>query len=96
MADVDAGGFGAGQVMLNSFHIMGTARMGGSAASSVCDPTGQTWEVRDLYVFDGSSFPTSSGVNPQISIQAIAHMGARGLAARLGGTVTRPHPVTAA
>jgi len=50
---------------------------------SVCDPTGQTWDVRDLYVFDGSSFPTASGVNPQISIQAIAHMGARGLAARL-------------
>jgi choline dehydrogenase-like flavoprotein len=39
--------------------------------------------VRDLYVFDGSAFPTASGVNPQISIQAVAHMGARGLAARL-------------
>jgi choline dehydrogenase-like flavoprotein len=36
-----------------------------------------------LYVLDGSSFPSASGVNPQISIQAIAHMGARGLAARL-------------
>jgi choline dehydrogenase-like flavoprotein len=83
MADVDAAGYGPGQVMLNSFHIMGTARMGGSATGSVCDPTGQTWEVRDLYVFDGSSFPSASGVNPQISIQAIAHMGARGLADRL-------------
>ena len=46
-------------------------------------PTGQTWDVRDLYVLDGSSFPTASGVNPQISIQAIAHMSARGLAAKL-------------
>jgi long-chain-alcohol oxidase len=83
MAAVDAAGFGPGEVVLNSFHIMGTAGMGGSAATSACDPTGQTWEVRDLYVFDGSSFPTASGVNPQISIQAIAHMGARGLAERL-------------
>ncbi len=83
MADADAAGYGAGQCTLNSFHIMGSARMGGSAATSACDPTGQTWDVRDLYVFDGSAFPTASGVNPQISIQAIAQMGARGLAARL-------------
>ena len=83
MDAADATGYGPGQVHLGSFHIMGSARMGGSSATSACDPTGQTWEVRDLYVFDGSSFPTASGVNPQISIQAIAHMGARGLAARL-------------
>jgi long-chain-alcohol oxidase len=83
MADADAGGYGPGQVVLNSFHIMGSARMGGSQSISACDPAGQTWEVRNLYVLDGSSFPTASGVNPQISIQAIAHMSARGLAARL-------------
>jgi long-chain-alcohol oxidase len=83
LADADAAGYGAGQLSMGSFHIMGSARMGGSAATSACDPTGQTWDVRDLYVFDGSAFPSASGVNPQISIQAIAHMGARGLAARL-------------
>jgi choline dehydrogenase-like flavoprotein len=83
MADADAAGYGPGQVMLASFHIMASARMGGSPASSACDPTGQTWDARDLYVMDGSSFPTASGVNPQISIQAIAHMNARALAARL-------------
>ncbi|MGZ4195981.1 MAG: GMC family oxidoreductase N-terminal domain-containing protein [Solirubrobacteraceae bacterium] len=83
MADADAAGYGPARCILNSFHIMGSARMGGSPATSACDPTGQTWEVRDLYVLDGSSFPTASGVNPQISIQAIAHMGARALAARL-------------
>ncbi len=84
MADADAAGYGSGQVALNSFHIMGSARMGGSPDSSACDPTGQTWEVRNLYVLDGSSFPTPTGVNPQISIQAIAHMSARELAAKLG------------
>ena len=83
MADADAAGYGAGQISLGSFHIMGSARMGGSPATSVCDPSGQTWDVRDLYVCDGSTFPTASGVNPQISIQAIAHMNARGLAAKL-------------
>jgi choline dehydrogenase-like flavoprotein len=84
MADVDAAGYGPGQLVMHSFHLMGSARMGGDPAVSACDPTGQTWDVRDLYVFDGSSFPTASGVNPQISIQAIAHMGARHLATRLG------------
>jgi long-chain-alcohol oxidase len=73
MAEADAAGYGPGQIALGSFHIMGSARMGGSPATSACDPTGQTWDVRDLYVFDGSSFPTASGVNPQISIQSIAH-----------------------
>jgi choline dehydrogenase-like flavoprotein len=83
MADVDAAGYGAGQIHLGSFHIMGSARMGGSPARSACDPTGQTWDVRNLFVLDGSAFPTASGVNPQISIQAIAHMCARALAARM-------------
>lgn len=83
MSDADASGYGAGQVTLGSFHIMGSVRVGGSPAMSACDPTGQTWDVRSLYVMDGSSFPTASGVNPQISIQAIAHMNARELASRL-------------
>ncbi len=84
MADADGAGYGAGQIALGSFHIMGSARMGGSPTTSACDPTGQTWDVRDLYVLDGSAFPSASGVNPQVSIQAIAHMGARGMATRLG------------
>lgn len=83
MSAVDDAGYGPGQITLLGFHIMGTARMGGSAEISACDPTGQTWEARDLYVFDGSAFPTASGVNPQITIQAISHMGASALAARL-------------
>jgi long-chain-alcohol oxidase len=83
MADADAAGYGPGQIHLGSFHIMGSARMGGAPATSACDPNGQTWDVRDLYVFDGSAFPTASGVNPQISIQSIAHMGAKRLAAAL-------------
>ena len=66
-----------------SFHIMGSARMGGSPATSACNPQGETWDVRDLYVCDGSAFPTASGVNPMISIEAIAHMNASALAARL-------------
>lgn len=83
MAAVDAGGFAPGEISLGSFHIMGSARMGGSPATSACTPAGETWEVRDLYVADGSTFPTACGVNPMVSIEATAHMVARGIAARL-------------
>jgi long-chain-alcohol oxidase len=83
MADADTCGWDAGRCSLNSFHIMGSARMGGSADTSACNPSGETWDVRDLVVCDGSAFPTASGVNPMVSIEAIAHMNARGLAARL-------------
>ena len=84
MGDVDAAGFGPGQVALGSFHIMGSARMGGSPAMSACTPAGETWDVRNLFVADGSTFPTASGVNPMISIEAIAHMNASRLASKLG------------
>jgi choline dehydrogenase-like flavoprotein len=83
MRAADTAGFGPGQLTMYSFHLMGTARMGGAATSSACGPEGETWEVRDLVVCDGSAFPTASGVNPMVSIEAIAHLNASRLAARL-------------
>jgi choline dehydrogenase-like flavoprotein len=83
MRDADACGWDAGHCTYGSFHIMGSARMGGSPATSACNPRGETWEVRNLYVCDGSAFPTASGVNPMISIEAIAHMNASALASSL-------------
>lgn len=78
--DMNAAGWGNAQVALFSFHIMGTARMGESAFSSATNPHGETWEVKNLFVMDGSSFPSASGVNPMISIEAIAHRNATVLA----------------
>ncbi len=75
--------FGAGRGSLYSFHIMGSARMGGSPALSAASPTGETWDVGNLVVADGSAFPTASGVNPMITIEAIAHLNASRLAERL-------------
>ena len=75
--------FGPGRGSLYSFHLMGSARMGGSAASSAASPTGETWDVRNLVVADGSAFPTASGVNPMLTIEAIAHLNATRLAERL-------------
>ncbi|KAG1043008.1 hypothetical protein G6F43_011766 [Rhizopus delemar] len=53
-------------------HQMGTNRMGISPNNSVVKPTGETWEVKNLYVADASVFPTSSGVNPMVTTETIA------------------------
>jgi len=75
--------FGPGRGSLYSFHIMGSTRMGGSPDGSAAAPTGETWDVRNLVIADGSAFPTASGVNPMVTIEAIAHLNARKLAERL-------------
>ncbi|KAG1472676.1 hypothetical protein G6F56_001399 [Rhizopus delemar] len=53
-------------------HQMGSNRMGSSPKTSVVKPTGETWEVKNLYIADASVFPTASGVNPMVTIEAIA------------------------
>jgi choline dehydrogenase-like flavoprotein len=83
MRAADAAGYRSGQVTLASFHIMGSARMGGDAGDAVCDPYGETFDARNLVVCDASAFPTASGVNPMITIESLAHMNASALAARL-------------
>ncbi|WP_024806286.1 GMC family oxidoreductase N-terminal domain-containing protein [Nocardia sp. BMG51109] len=82
-AACDAGGYGPGQCSLAALHIMGSARMGGSADTSAANPDGATWDVPNIVVADASCFPTSSGVNPMVSIEAIAYMNAKRLAAQL-------------
>jgi choline dehydrogenase-like flavoprotein len=65
-----------------SAHQMGSVRMGASSADHPCDPEGRVRTasgapVRGLYVGDGSLFPTGIGVNPQITIMALARRVAR-------------------
>ncbi|ADG79646.1 Glucose-methanol-choline oxidoreductase OS=Tsukamurella paurometabola (strain ATCC 8368 / DSM/ CCUG 35730 / CIP 100753 / JCM 10117 / KCTC 9821 / NBRC 16120/ NCIMB 702349 / NCTC 13040) OX=521096 GN=Tpau_3053 PE=4 SV=1 [Tsukamurella paurometabola] len=76
-------GYAPGRCLMAALHIMGTAAMGGSPKTSATDPDGATWEVPNLVVADASCFPTPSGVNPMISVEAIAYMNACRLAARM-------------
>ncbi|RUS20244.1 hypothetical protein BC937DRAFT_95618 [Endogone sp. FLAS-F59071] len=55
-----------------SAHQMGTCRMGSCPTTSVVNPHGETWEVKNLYVADASTFPTSTGVNPMVTTEAVA------------------------
>src|SRR5262249_35303010 len=90
---MDRAGWDSGQVSLFSFHIMGTARLGDSPKISATNPDGETWEVKNLFVMDGSSFPSASGVNPMISIEAIAHRNAQALAGKLSSNLYIFRPV---
>jgi choline dehydrogenase-like flavoprotein len=83
VAEVEREGFAPGRCAFFSFHHMGSARVGASPETSACKWNGETWDVPGLYVMDGSSFPSASGVNPMITIEAIAHMNASHLAADL-------------
>jgi len=80
---VDRVGYGPNQTAYFSWHQMGTCRMGSSRATSVVGETGEAHTVKDLYVADGSLFPSASGVNPMITIAALAHRVARGIEAGL-------------
>ena len=53
-------------------HLMGTCRMGHDPASSVSDPFGETHDISNLFIADGSLFPTSTAGNPTLTIQALA------------------------
>jgi choline dehydrogenase-like flavoprotein len=54
------------------FHPMGTCRMGRDPATSVVGPYGESHVVRNLFLADGSVLPSCVGVNPQITIMALA------------------------
>jgi len=62
---------------LFSAHQMSTCRIGRDRLASVANPDGQVWDAKGLYVTDGSAFPTSSGVNPMLTIMALARRTAR-------------------
>jgi choline dehydrogenase-like flavoprotein len=53
-------------------HLMGGCRMGFTPQDSVTDGYGRTWDIPNLWICDGSLFPTGGGANPSLTIQALA------------------------
>ncbi|MBM3645861.1 MAG: GMC family oxidoreductase [Alphaproteobacteria bacterium] len=54
------------------WHLLGTARMGSDPDRSVTNGWGRCHDVPNLFIVDGSLWPTSGGVNPTSTIQAMA------------------------
>ncbi|MDV3136651.1 GMC family oxidoreductase [Mycobacterium sp. 29Ha] len=53
-------------------HVCGTCRFGTDPKSSVLDPQNRAHEVDNLYVVDSSFFPSSTGLNPSLTVAANA------------------------
>lgn len=62
----------APQIRETGWHILGTAKMGVDPKSSVVDAACRSHDVTNLYIVDGSVWPTSAGVNPTATITALA------------------------
>lgn len=62
--------------------------MGASPKTSATKHTGETWDVRNLYVADSSLFPTALGVNPMLTIEAVALHVSRSIVDSLSSTKT--------
>ena len=61
-------------------HQMGTCAMGEDGKRHAFTPEGECRAVKGLYIADGSALPSSAGVNPMVSIMALAAWVAKGLA----------------
>jgi choline dehydrogenase-like flavoprotein len=71
------------QLRLEAFHPMGTARMDADPSRGVVGTDGAVHGASGLYVADGSLLPSSIGVNPMMTIIAMASRVARQMAERL-------------
>ena len=78
-AAMDGRGYRHCRMSYITFHQMASCAMGADPARSVVGETGESHDVPGLYVADGSAFPTSSGVNPMITIMALADHVARAI-----------------
>lgn len=72
LANVRQVGSGAGKMASSSAHQMGTCRMATKEEDGVVSPFGRVWGTESLYVADCSVFPNASGVNPMVTVMAIA------------------------
>ncbi|MCB9641190.1 MAG: GMC family oxidoreductase [Myxococcales bacterium] len=69
---VNLPGMPGSRVECLSFHPLGSCRMGADPQRAVVDVEGQSFDVRGLWVADGSIFPSSVGVNTQVPIMTMA------------------------
>lgn len=78
------------QMEIMAFHPLGTCRMGRSSKTGAVNPHGESFEIENLYVADASIIPTSLGVNPQLTIMALATMVAENISNKIFDKIHTP------
>lgn len=74
-------------------HVLGGARLGIDPATSVVSPEHEVWGYPGMYVVDGSVVPANVGVNPSLTITALAERAMARLTSTQGHTNDQPHGV---
>ncbi len=74
---IDERGSGLGSFRLASAHPQGGNRMGADKKTSVVNSYCRSHDIENLYICDASVFPTSLGVNPQLTVMTIASLAAK-------------------
>ena len=67
-----------------STHNLGTCRMSENSRDGVCNKFGQTHDVRNLFISDGSQFTTGGAENPTLTIVSLAIRQAEYIADEMG------------
>jgi choline dehydrogenase-like flavoprotein len=70
--EIASRGASANRLAVFSAHQMGTCRMNVDPRRGVVDERGAVYGLRGAYVADASVFPLASGVNPMLTIIALA------------------------
>ncbi len=63
-------------------HHEGGTRMGSDPATSVVNRYGQSWDIPNLFIIGSSTYPSMSGFNPTLTIQALSYMSADAIVKR--------------
>jgi choline dehydrogenase-like flavoprotein len=71
------------EVVWTSYHPLGSCKMGRDPKTSVVGLDHQVHDVPGLFVVDGSTVPGALGVNPQLTIMAMATRAAEQIAERV-------------
>ncbi|OUS24987.1 GMC family oxidoreductase [Gammaproteobacteria bacterium 45_16_T64] len=75
--------FSPNSIRVGSAHVMGGCAMGANEKEGVVNAMGQAFSLENLSILDGSTFPTSIGANPQLSIYGMVAKQATALAKQL-------------
>src|SRR5260370_29804064 len=59
-------------IRATGWHLLGTAMMGADPSRSVVDGWGKVHDGPNLYIFDGSTWPTSAGLNHAATVLRVA------------------------
>jgi choline dehydrogenase-like flavoprotein len=70
---------------LAGYHPMSSARIGSDKDIGVLDIDGKVYGTSNLYVADASMMPASTILNPQLTINAMSILIARGISKEFGG-----------